>query len=175
MLRCSLKKGYLPVKHTSLLLVALIILGFSTPAKAGGDLLSLGLGYYDINDNEEAADFRMEYRWDSPLLWVIEPWAGAEVTSDGAIYGLGGLLADIKIGSGFLVTPSFGAGLYYKGNGKDLGHIIAFRSQLEMGWEFENSSRIGIAGGHISNAGLDNKNPGAEYLNLYYHIPVGGF
>ncbi len=36
-----------------------------------------------------------------------------------------------------------------------------------------NGSRLGLAFGHISNAGLDDDNPGTEILNLYYHIPVG--
>ncbi len=160
------------MKYASVLLVALFVLAFSAPAKADGDLLSIGLGYYDINDNEDAADFRLEYRWDTPLLWVIEPWVGAEVSSDGAIYGVGGILADIQFQNGFLITPSFGAGLYSDGDGKDLGHVVEFRSQLELGYEFDNFSRIGIAGGHISNAGLDDRNPGTEFLNLYYHVPI---
>ncbi len=161
------------MKNLCILISALFLLTYSFAAKAAGDLLSIGVGYYDINDNEDAADFRLEYRWDNPLLWVIEPWAGAEITSDGAIYGLGGLLADIQVGTGFLITPSFGAGLYADGDGKDLGHVVEFRSQLELGWEFSNSHRLGVAGGHISNAGLDEKNPGTEYLNVYWHIPVG--
>lgn len=160
------------MKKIAATLAALFLLSYSAPAQAEGNLLSLGVGYYDINDNEDAADFRLEYRWDNPLLWVIEPWAGVEATSDGAIYGLGGLLADIQIGKGFLITPSFGAGLYHDGDGKDLGHVVEFRSQLEMGWEFENSHRVGVAGGHISNAGLGDANPGTEYLNVYYHVPV---
>ena len=156
------------------LLAAAIFMFGVTPAKAGeGDLLSLGVGYYDINDNEDAADFRVEYRWDEQLLWVIEPWVGVEATSDGAFYGVAGLLADIQIGDHFLITPSFGAGLYTDGDGKDLGNTVEFRSQLELGYLFDNNHRIGIAGGHISNAGLGDRNPGTEILNVYYHIPVG--
>ena len=163
------------MKYTSVALIALSLLTYSAPVKAEGDLLSLSVGYYDINDNEDAADFRAEYRWDKPLAWVIEPWVGVEGTSDGALYGLGGLLLDWQIGNGFLITPSFGAGLYSDGDGKDLGHTVEFRSQLEMGWEFSNSHRVGIAGGHISNAGLGDANPGTEFLNVYYHIPTNLF
>jgi len=154
-------------------LFSIFFIGSNGPAKASDDLLSIGVGYYDINDNEDAADFRLEYRWDKPLFWGIEPWVGAEVSTDGAIYGLGGLLADIQVGDNFLITPSFGAGLYEDGDGKDLGNTIQFRSQIELGWEFDNASRLGVAFGHISNAGLDNRNPGTEILNLYYHVPVG--
>ena len=156
------------------LLAAALFVFVSAPAKAGeGDLFSLGIGYYDINDNEEAVDFRAEYRWDNQLIWVIEPWVGIEATSEGAFYGVGGLLADIQVGDHFLITPSFGAGLYADGSGKDLGNAVEFRSQLELGYLFDNNHRIGIAGGHISNAGLGDRNPGTEILNVYYHIPVG--
>ena len=152
--------------------LCLFMLNVSTPAIAQSDLVSLGVGWYDINDNEGAADFRLEYRWDKELLWVIEPWAGLEASSDGAVYAVAGILADMRIGDNFLITPSFGAGLYGDGSGKDLGHVIEFRSQVELGFELDNLSRIGIAAGHISNAGIGDSNPGTEIVNLYYHIPV---
>ena len=147
---------------------------FASPAKAE-DLVSLSAGWYDINDNEGAVDFRAEYRWDSPIIWVIKPWAGVEATSDGAMFGAAGILADIKIGSGFLITPSFGPGLYSDGGGKELGNVLEFRSQLEMGWEYANESRVGVSIGHISNASLGDKNPGTEILSFYYHMPVSWF
>ena len=52
---------------------------------------------------------------------------------------------------------------------------VEFLSQLELGYLFDNNHRIGIAGGHISNAGLGDRNPGTEILNVYYHIPVGSW
>jgi lipid A 3-O-deacylase len=81
-------------------------------------------------------------------------------------------LGDWRIGERFLITPSFGAGLYHDGGGKNLGHTIEFRSQLEIGYEFDDKSRIGLAGGHISNAALSDRNPGTEIINLYYHQPI---
>ena len=143
--------------------------------KANDDLLSLGIGYYDINDNEDAVDFRLEYRWHEPVWWEIKPWVGAEATSEGAIYGVGGLLLDLSLTDHWMLTPSFGAGLYSDGDGKDLGSVIEFRSQIEVGYQFMNNSRLGVAFGHISNAGITDKNPGTEILNLYYHVPVDFF
>lgn len=135
-------------------------------------LLALGLGYYDINlRDDEAADFRLEYRSDL-ALWVIKPWAGLEVTSDGAVYGLGGLLADIALGPRFRLTPSLGVGAYHDGGGKDLGHTVEFRSQIELAYRFEGGPRLGLAFGHISNASLGDDNPGTEILTLYYMIPL---
>jgi hypothetical protein len=135
-------------------------------------LLALGLGYYDINlRDDEAADFRLEYRSDL-ALWIVKPWAGLEVTSDGAVYGLGGLLADIALGPRVRLTPSLGVGAYHDGGGKDLGHTVEFRSQIELAYRFEGGQRLGLAFGHISNASLGDDNPGTEILTLYYMIPL---
>lgn len=153
-------------------LLSAAALFLSLPAKADGDLASFGVGYYDINDDEDAVDFRLEYRWDIPALKIVRPWAGVEASSDGAFYGVGGVLADIRLSSNTYLTPGIGAGLYADGGGKDLGHDVIFRTQLELGYEFDNASRASIAVSHLSNASLSSKNPGTEVLGLYYHVPA---
>lgn len=137
-------------------------------------LLSLGIGYYDIMDDDGAADFRIEYRPDATLIWKIKPWVGTEITSEGSTWTGGGILANFDVAGNYYVTPSFGAGLYSQGGSdKDLGSVIEFRSQLEGGYKFQNGQRVGVAFGHISNASIGDDNPGTEILNLYYHVPVG--
>ena len=69
-------------------------------------------------------------------------------------------------------TPSIGPGLFYRGNGKDLGSVIEFSTQFELAYAFENQSRISIALSHISNANISSTNPGADNITLYYHIPA---
>lgn len=161
-------KYFLP----SLLLLLFLVGGqLGTKAFAKTNTVSFGLAYYDINDNERAADFRVEYRWAKPLLWIIKPWAGIEITSDLAFFGAAGFLLDIKISDHIYLTPSTGAGAYRNGNGKDLGHTLEFRNQLEIGYEFDSGNRISIVGGHISNGRLKDRNPGTEFLGIYYHIP----
>ena len=161
------------------LVAAGLSVGLSTgPAaaqNADGDpaFISLGLGYYDVNEREDdAVDFRAEYRH-GEKLWIFKPWAGIEATSDGALYGVGGILIDIFFGRRLVVTPSFGAGAYYEGDGRDLGSVIEFRSQIEVAYRFNDRSRLGIALSHISNAGIGDDNPGTEILTLYYSIPFG--
>ncbi|MGF1611876.1 MAG: acyloxyacyl hydrolase [Kiloniellales bacterium] len=133
--------------------------------------ISLGIGGYDVYQNDDTAvDFRLEYRH-GKRLWIFKPWAGIEATSDGAVYGLGGILVDLFFGRRIVVTPSFGAGAYFNGDGKDLGGTIEFRSQLEIAYRFNDRSRLGIALSHISNAGLGDDNPGTEIVTLYYSIP----
>ena len=135
-------------------------------------VISLGAGWYDFKlQDDEAVDFRLEYRHGEDFLW-LKPWGGLEVTSDGAVWGGVGVLIDVTFFDAVVLTGSFAPGLYEDGKGKDLGHTVEFRSQLELGYQFENKSRLSVAFSHISNASLDDDNPGVELLNLYYHIPL---
>ncbi len=145
-----------------------------TPALADDDpdFLSVGAGWYDFNDDRDAVDFRLEYRSGWKMLGFVKPWAGLEATSDRAVYGVAGILVDVFFGRRMVLTPSFGVGAYADGDGKDLGHTIEFRSQLELGYRFDDRSRLSLAVGHISNASLGDVNPGTEIATLYYHIPM---
>ncbi|MEE8500204.1 MAG: acyloxyacyl hydrolase [Kiloniellales bacterium] len=136
--------------------------------------LTLGLGYFDMNKQDnEAVDFRLEYRH-GQKFWIFKPWIGVEATSDGAVYGAAGVLIDVFLGNRFVLTPSFGAGYYEEGDGKDLGHEIEFRSQIEVSYRFDDRSRLGLAFSHISNASIGADNPGVEILNVYYSVPLEG-
>lgn len=149
--------------------------GFSAQQAAAQDpaYITLGGGYYDVVRAEgQAADFRLEYRSDLEL-WVLKPWAGVEATSDGAVYVVGGVLADVYFGDRVVLTPQFGVGYYHKGNGFDLGYELEFRSGVELGYRFDNRSRLAVGFSHISNADLGDRNPGTEVLTLTYSIPVG--
>jgi hypothetical protein len=154
----------------------IFIFAFILPnyAKADGDHISLGAGYYSVldSDDDPTADFRLEYRWGEPLFWQISPFAALEVTGDASVWGGVGLYSDFFITDHTYITPSFGAGLYTKGSSDhDLDYPLEFRSQIELGYQFENYHRVSVGFGHISNASLGDKNPGTEILNLYYHFP----
>lgn len=137
--------------------------------------LSFGVGVWDIAQADDTAtDFRLEYRHGESLFWKIKPWAGFEATTDGSIFAGAGVLADFKPVDNIYITPSFGVGLYTDGGSdKDLDYPLELRSQIEAGYEFMNQHRVGVAFSHISNADLGNDNPGAEILNIYYHMPIG--
>ncbi len=163
------------LRRCVLALAMLPVLAAVAGARADGDdpaFVSLGLGYYDINrQSNEAVDFRLEYRH-GEKLWIFKPWVGIEGTSDGAVYGAGGILVDVFFGRRVVVTGSFGAGYYEEGDGKDLGHELEFRSQIEIAYRFDDRSRLGLAFSHISNASIADFNPGVEILNVYYSIPL---
>ena len=131
--------------------------------------LSFGLGYFDINDNRGAAEFRLERRLNKSL-WMTQPFVGVMGTGDAAIYGYGGIAFDWVL-SKFIFTPSFAVGGYLDGDGKDLGHTIEFRSAVEIAYQFPDRHRLGLMFYHLSNASLADNNPGTEVLSFSYSIP----
>lgn len=140
--------------------------------------ISAGAGMFDVFDNNEqdsSVDLRAEYRFGRPIyasgITAIYPFVGAEMTTDGSFYGLGGVEADVQYGSVYM-TPSFGAGLYSSGEGKFMGSPIEFRTGVEVGYEFKNEDRLGVQLTHISNAEIGKDNPGAEIVAVYYRYPV---
>lgn len=135
-------------------------------------LLTLGLGPFDVNDNETSSEFRAEYRSDLRLA-RLTPFIGLLANSDGGVFGYAGLGLDILVGRRFLITPQAGFGGYSRGESKDLGGVFQFRTGVELALRFRNRARIGIAFHHISNAGLYDINPGTESLLVTFSIPVG--
>ena len=59
------------------------------------------------------------------------------VTTDSALYGYAGLSAEFEIFDNFFIGPSFAAGAFDEGDGKDLGHTVEFRSSLEASYRLE--------------------------------------
>lgn len=153
-------------------------------------LFGLSAGYYEAlrsNHRENrAADFRIEYRSGLSLLplisprifsswepvFQIRPMAGLEGTSADALYVFGGLMFDLFLGPHLFISPNEVVGLYGRGNGKELGSAVEFRSTLEVGYRFDNAARISVSVGHISNAKLSAYNPGTELLSAHLYVPI---
>ncbi len=138
-----------------------------------GSLLELGAGGYDILHNYTAGMFRGEYRFASDLFY-LHPLVGAEVTTDGSVYGYAGLALNIYFGSNWVLTPNEAVGLWSRGDGKELGSTVEFRSGAEFDYRFEDTSRIGFSFHHISNAGIGKHNPGEEEALIVYSLALPG-
>ncbi len=91
----------------------------------------------------------------------ISPITGALITADNASYIYTGIQAQYKIGN-LNITPSFTPGLYHEGDGKDLGHLVEFKSEVQVSLDIFKNSELGFSYNHISNASLGEKNPGAN-------------
>ena len=95
------------------------------------------------------------------FLGNLSPITGALITADNASYVYTGVQAQYKIGV-INLTPSFTPGLYNSGNGKDLGHIVEFKSEIQLSLDLPKDSQFGFSYNHLSNASLGDKNPGAN-------------
>jgi hypothetical protein len=153
-------------------LVVLLALVWIAPARAEDpSFVAFAAGGFDVNDDESTFQGRVEYRSDHRFL-IVKPMVGVMATGDAGIYGYGGVLMDLFFGRRWVATPSFAAGAYVEGDGKDLGGTLEFRSALEIAYRLDDRSRLGLAFDHISNASLYDENPGTESLVLIYAIPL---
>ncbi len=166
------------VKYTGVAL-ATAFLSLASAAQAvedKKDYVTGYIGYFDVIRNDyNAVQFGAEYRA-RPLQYAIRPMFGVNVTTDGSIYGYAGLNWDAElIKDQLYLIPNFAAGLYHKGDGKNLGGAIEFRSGIELAYQLPNAQRIGIAFNHISNASIYGHNPGSETALVTYSIPLDNF
>ena len=95
------------------------------------------------------------------FLGKLSPITGALITADNATYMYTGVQAQYKLGS-LNLTPSFTPGYYNEGNGKDLGHALEFKSEVQLSLELPKDTQLGFSYNHLSNASLGDKNPGAN-------------
>ena len=123
-------------------------------------------GMFDFSDNGKRATlFGIQHQNESltrdSFLGTLSPVTGFMITADNATYAYTGIQAQYKIGN-LYITPSFTPGLYHEGDGKDLGHILEFKSEVQISLDIFKDSELGFSYNHISNASLGDKNPGAN-------------
>ena len=95
------------------------------------------------------------------ILGTLSPITGAMITADNAAYFYTGIQAQYKMGK-INLTPSFAPGIYEQGDGKDLGHVVEFKSEVQLSLNLFENSQFGMSYNHMSNASLGDKNPGAN-------------
>ena len=127
---------------------------------------SIYTGMFDFSDDGKRASLLGFQHQNEELnrdtfLGNLSPITGAMITVDNASYVYTGVQANYKIGS-LNFTPSFAPGYYNQGDGKDLGHALEFKSEVQLSLELPLESQLGISYNHLSNASLGSKNPGAN-------------
>ncbi len=123
-------------------------------------------GMFDFSDHgQRAALFGLEHKNENLIresfLGTLSPVTGFMLTENNAAYAYTGIQAQYNIGK-LNIIPSFTPGLYGKGDGKDLGHTVEFKSEIQLSLDLFSQSEIGFSYNHISNASLGEKNPGAN-------------
>ena len=152
----------------------LIIFILALPSKLFGDTnvendnhqINLFVGNFDFSDDKQKATLLGFQHQDENLerntfIGNISPITGGFITENSAAYIYTGFEWNVEMGE-LTFTPSFAPGLYHKGDGKDLGHVLEFKSEVQLSYTLSNDTRIGISYNHVSNASLGDKNPGAN-------------
>ena len=149
------------------LYLLLSLLLFFTPAKSETEY-SFYAGTFDTIDKEgddEATIYGFEHN--NPVLFRdtfvgrFSPITGGFVTGNSAAYIYTGMEWNVDMGA-MTFTPSFAPGLYHEGNGKDLGHVLEFKTEVQLSYATSDKTNFGLSYNHISNASLGDKNPGAN-------------
>jgi lipid A 3-O-deacylase len=124
------------------------------------------VGNFDFSDDKQSAilvgfQHQNENLNRDTFLGNVSPITGGFVTENSAAYIYTGIEWNVEMGS-LTFTPSFAPGLYHEGDGKDLGHILEFKSEVQLTYAVSGNTNIGFSYNHVSNASLGDKNPGAN-------------
>ena len=153
------------------ILVALMCLSYfsfsnAEEIKSNETELNFFTGMFDFSDHKQKAGIiGIQHQNDDlfrdSFLGRLSPITGGFLTENNAYYLYTGAQAEYDLGI-FTITPSFAPGYYSSGDGKDLGHSLEFKSEVQMSLNLSDSTEFGMSYNHKSNASLGDKNPGAN-------------
>lgn len=161
------------------MLLGLAWLSLAGAAGAGGAEWAVSAGSFDIERSFVGPVIGgLEVRLDEVALWrppwgVLLPAFGLAATENNTFYAYGGVDLHIPLSKRWRVTPQLGAGLYDDGDGEDLGGPLEFRSGVELAYGISRRGRVGLSFYHLSNAGIYDRNPGANSLAVT--VVLSGF
>lgn len=155
----------------------ILTIGFGTmftafAAARGGDLprVIAGVGIFDVARDGET-EGRVEFRLGRSFL-IFNPMVGVLGTASGATYGYAGLNFDVNLPGPYDFALNSAVGAYHRGDGRNLGGVIEFRSGIEFHYSMLKFVGLGVGYHHISNASLYKRNPGANSLSFF--LKLGG-
>ena len=149
-------------------LLSIFIIFVHAQAEQGDVDISFYTGTFDVIDKEgddKTTLFGLEHKnpnlFRDTFLGKFKPVSGAFMTGKSSAYLYTGIEGQYGIGP-LKILPSFTPGYYEKGNGKDLGSVLEFKSEVQITLNFLQNSQLGFSYNHLSNASLGDKNPGAN-------------
>ena len=117
--------------------------------------ISFYTGTFDIIDKEgddQTSLIGIEHKnpnlFRDTLLGKFKPVTGAFMTGNSSVYLYTGIEAQYGIGP-LKILPSFTPGYYEKGDGKDLGSVLEFKSEVKIGLDIFENSKLSLSLIHI--------------------------
>ena len=163
-----------------------ILLILISGAKAHAGELKTSLFQFDVeHEDQQAISLGFNYNFDRSYetpVGKVEPLLGAFMTEYYAGMVYAGAKIDYKIGR-LIITPSFAPGLYSygsdkrgkggkntggKGYSKPLGHILEFKSQIDVGLDIGSLGVLSLGMSHISNGDIAEQNPGVNNYHFNF-------
>ena len=161
------------MKFKFLIIFALLV-GSLNHSIADEDNITFYTGTFDVIDKEgddQSTLLGFEHRnselFRNTFIGKFSPVSGGFMTADNSIYLYTGVEAQYDVGL-LKILPSFAPGYYEKGNGKDLGSVLEFKSEIKIGLDIFENSRIGYSYSHISNNNWGDINPGTDNQQISF-------
>ena len=136
--------------------------------------LSFYTGTFDVIDKEgddQTSLFGVEHKnpdlFRDTLIGKFKPVTGAFITGNNSIFLYTGIEGQYGLGP-IKILPSFTPGYYEKGNGKDLGSALEFKSEIKFGFDLFENSKLSYSYSHISNNDWGEKNPGTDNQQITF-------
>ena len=136
--------------------------------------ISVYTGTFDVIDKEgddQSTLFGVEHKntnlFRNTFLGKFSPIPGAFMTGNSSIYLYTGIEGQYGIGP-LKILPSFAPGYYEKGDGKDLGSVLEFKSEIKLDLDIFEKSAIGYSYSHISNNNWGDRNPGTDNQQITF-------
>ena len=166
------------LKKINLLLLFIL---FLTPVKSeeldqliNKNQYSFYSGTFDLLDKEgddQTGLFGIEHQneelFRDTFLGKFSPVTGGFLTGKSSVYLYTGLQAQYELGP-INITPSFAPGYYDAGDGKDLGSLLEFKSEIKFDINIFKNAKIGYSYNHISNNDWGDINPGTDNQQISF-------
>jgi lipid A 3-O-deacylase len=104
--------------------------------------------------------------------WRLAPGAGIALGPDGIAFAYLDVRRDFALGHRWYLTPGLAAGFFTNGDEIGTNDALEFQTSIAFTREISRGWRVGLAGTHISNAGLSHPNNGTETLLVTLTIPL---
>ena len=143
-------------------------------ADQGDHDISFFTGTFDLIDKEgddKTNLFGVEHKnsnlFRDTFIGKFKPVSGAFMTGKSSVYLYTGVEAQYGLGP-LKILPSFAPGYYQKGDGKDLGSVLEFKSEVKFSLDIFENTKLGYSYSHISNNDWGKTNPGTDNQQITF-------
>ncbi len=155
-------------------LIIFVIFSSQVLADDSNKELSFYTGTFDVIDKEgddKTTLIGIEHKnpdlFRDTILGTFKPVSGAFITGNSSVYLYTGIEGQYGLGP-LKVLPSFTPGYYEKGDGKDLGSVLEFKSEIKVGLNIFENSKLSYSYSHISNNDWGTSNPGTDNQHITF-------